>query len=508
MNQPGRNPGFLWPLLGIGLYVALGLLVLGHHEMWRDEFQAWLIAKKSQSLRELWQNTRYEGHPLLWFLTLYGLTRFTVQPEAMKVLHFLVAVASVALIWRYAPFSSGYKALITFGYFFFYEYAVISRNYAQGVLLVLLFLSAYRPYLDKPYSLLAGLLALLCQTSIYGLILALCLGGFLALELCQEKPDRQFWHNHRWPLILSLLLFLAGVGFGLYSVLPPSDLRPPVGGGIWVMRFDPAHLTRTLAQIWRSYLPVPDFRYQFWESNLVSSKIPQALLGIGLFGFFLLGFRKISRVFWLYVTGTAGLLAFMYLIYTASLRHAGHLYILLIACWWLAELSQEMPLGSRVPEPLCSLCQSQRTKVMAVLLTAQVLAAGLAAFYDWRYPFSASREVAAYINQNGLASRFLAGDIDYAVSPLAAYLDREIYYLSKDGWGSFVVWNNRRKKPSAAELAVKLKELASRYPHRLLVILNYPLPQEISFLKLKRAFTQSIRWDEIYYLYENQPERG
>jgi hypothetical protein len=44
--------------------VLLGLL-LAHHEMWRNELQAWLLARDSDSLAELWRNTRYEEHPLL-----------------------------------------------------------------------------------------------------------------------------------------------------------------------------------------------------------------------------------------------------------------------------------------------------------------------------------------------------------------------------------------------------------------------------------------------------------
>uniref|UniRef100_A0A7C5AMQ7 Glycosyltransferase RgtA/B/C/D-like domain-containing protein n=1 Tax=Desulfobacca acetoxidans TaxID=60893 RepID=A0A7C5AMQ7_9BACT len=502
MNPQPRMTGSLWWLAGLGLYVALGLLVLGYHEMWRDEFQAWLIAKESRSLGELWQNTRYEGHPLLWFLTLYGLTRITVQPEAMQILHFTVAVASVTLLWRYGPFPSAYKALISFGYFFFYEYAIISRNYAQGVLLVLLFLAAYRPSPDKPYLLLALILALLCQTNIYGLLLAVNFGAFLAEELWRGGPLGAFRQNSRWFLALSTLVFLLGVVVGLYTVIPPSDFSPPGGGGLWVTGFDPSHLKRTLAHLFRSYFPLPALQYRFWETNLLNIKSIQVGLGLCLFFFFLWSFGKNPPIARLYGGGSTTLLTFMYVIYTVSLRHAGHLYLLLLACLWLAAVHPEKSLKTPGWDNLCGWCARHRPRLLLLVLVIQVLAAGVASFYDWRHPFSASRAAAAFIKKNGLEDRFLVGDMDAPVSPVAAYLNRQIYYLTKRDWGSFIVWNNGRKKVNPVELAQTLKDLARRHNQRLLLILNYPAPPEISFLNLKAAFTESIRWDESYYLYE------
>ena len=65
---------------------AFGLIVLfliQSHEMWRDELQAWLLARDSISITELFQNLKYEGHPGLWHLLLYPLTRISTIPESM-----------------------------------------------------------------------------------------------------------------------------------------------------------------------------------------------------------------------------------------------------------------------------------------------------------------------------------------------------------------------------------------------------------------------------------------
>ena len=75
------------------LMTALFMLIAGftifRHEMWRDEIQAWMIASDSTSLPNLFHNLRYDGHPALWYLLLYAVSRFTQRPVAMQVVHLL-----------------------------------------------------------------------------------------------------------------------------------------------------------------------------------------------------------------------------------------------------------------------------------------------------------------------------------------------------------------------------------------------------------------------------------
>src|SRR5258708_2333734 len=85
-------------------FAVLGGIGLARHEMWRDEIQAWLIPAGSASLGELIHNLRYEGHPALWHILLWIVTRVTTRPEAMQVLHLAISAAAVFLFARNAPF--------------------------------------------------------------------------------------------------------------------------------------------------------------------------------------------------------------------------------------------------------------------------------------------------------------------------------------------------------------------------------------------------------------------
>jgi hypothetical protein len=133
--------GSLWLLTAA--FFLLGLLVLLRHEMWQDEWQAWLLARESSSLADLFQNIRYEGHPCLWYLALFVISRFTTDPLGMQLLHLMIATGTVYIFLKYSPFTRLQKILFIFGYFPFYEYCAISRNYGLGVLSLFSFCAVF-----------------------------------------------------------------------------------------------------------------------------------------------------------------------------------------------------------------------------------------------------------------------------------------------------------------------------------------------------------------------------
>ncbi len=62
-------------LVLMAAFIAIGAAAMAGHEMWRDEAQAWLLAKDQTSLAGVIQASRYEKHPLGWFLVLFVLSR-------------------------------------------------------------------------------------------------------------------------------------------------------------------------------------------------------------------------------------------------------------------------------------------------------------------------------------------------------------------------------------------------------------------------------------------------
>src|SRR5262249_46129987 len=121
--RPAPRRGLLLVLLAtFSVITAIGLR---GHAMWFDELHAWNIARASHSVGDLSQNLRYEGHPILWYLPLFAITRFSGDPHAMQLLQWAIATGTIALVLFRAPFSVPVRVAVLAGYCFAFEYGVI-----------------------------------------------------------------------------------------------------------------------------------------------------------------------------------------------------------------------------------------------------------------------------------------------------------------------------------------------------------------------------------------------
>src|SRR5512137_1610584 len=102
------------------VFLAACLVVMLNHEMWEDEMQTWLIARDSRSVGELFGAIKYDGHPCLWHVCLFAITRFTHNPAAMQFFNLLLGTSAMYIFLRYSPFSRVQKALFVFGYYALY----------------------------------------------------------------------------------------------------------------------------------------------------------------------------------------------------------------------------------------------------------------------------------------------------------------------------------------------------------------------------------------------------
>src|SRR6266436_3696591 len=204
----------LWSFVANLTFVLLAIVNsvrLFHHAMWRDELQAFMLAAASSTPLDLFGNLKYEGHPGLWHLLLWLITRFTSDPVAMQAAQLLIALGIWVLIWRVSPFRLFEKLLLLLSYYLFWEYFVVSRNYALGVLLGFGFVAVvvFRP---KQWLWPWVLLGLLANTSVFGTIWSLALAALFAVR------SREEWRALPGAAIYAGLTVLAVV-----SMVPASD---------------------------------------------------------------------------------------------------------------------------------------------------------------------------------------------------------------------------------------------------------------------------------------------
>ncbi len=518
LNQPFKNHHNFTILVTLSFLVVATFGMI-HHEMWRDEFQAWMIARDSQTLTDLFKNLRYEGHPALWHIGLYILSRFTHNPIAMQLFHLAIASGIIYLFVRFSPFTRLQKVLFAFGYFPLYEYGIISRNYNLGVLLLILFCIFFETRYQS-YLILSVILALLANTNAFTFIVAFTLGLTLIFEIIIDRFTERSLTIKKWNFLVSISIYALGAILAVIQLLPPSDSNF-TGDETQVFQtstsetklVDLERIARTIGRIWKIYVPIPNvFQYDLWGSNFLTDgpaflQVLSILFAVVLLIISTALFLKKPVILFMYLSTTLGILLFHYTKFIGSVRHSGYLFFLLLACLWLSNNTQSVSLSfNRSLEKIANLLNRYQKPYINTLLCLHVIAAVLMYSADLKYPFSASAEVVGIIEKHSLNNMPIIGSQDLPVSSIAALLDQKIYYPESQRFGTFIKWNERK--------LVKQPEVVAQ-THQLLIQQNIPqalliLDRELDRSKVERPdlniaalyhSRRSIAPDESYHLY-------
>ncbi|HWR01369.1 MAG TPA: hypothetical protein VN371_05850 [Chlorobaculum sp.] len=496
----------LFALLVAFAFAVPGAFMLFHHVMWRDEVQAWLLARDSADVYELFRNLKYEGHPGLWHLLLMPLTRFWPSPVAMQVLHLGIATMAVYVLARYAPFKRLQRALLAFGYFPFYEYSVISRNYGIGLLLIFIFCACFEKRHTRPVP-IAVTLFLLSHTSAMGLIVSIVLTGALVLDFLLQREEliktsgvscSKYW--------LAFLFVCVGIALAIYQIKPPADGGYAIS---WQFGFNKRALNKTFMAISGAYAPVPRIDQHFWNSQLlVSNRISGIAYWCFLMVFIFLFIKSlVDRPVALFVFAgcSLGLLAFFYTKYPGSLRHHGFLFITLVMTAWIKPYT-----GRALPSITSRAGSAGKERLLSLLFTLvlgiHVTGAIAASCLEYRYVFSNAKRVAEYLERERLTDYIIVGYMDYSSSSVLGYLNkRQFYYPQSGRYGSFVIWDNIRQ-PTMPQQKVIEQALSHREAKDkgVIIILNEPLERSLPVSRnpeLLVQFTGSVVGDEDYFLY-------
>lgn len=495
--------GLTFLFLGVGAFAAI------HHEMWRDEIQAWLLARDSGSIFELFAHLKYEGHPGLWHLCLMPLTRITHSPVIMQVFHLLITGVTVYLFVLHAPFNRLQKFLFCFGYFVLYEYTTLARNYALGLLLIVVLCILFRERYKRFIS-IGCVLFLLAHTSVHALILTIAVGfGFCCEYFCRCKFSTPFTQEvettaDKRAVWIGFALIGIGIATSVLQLKPPSDTGFAVE---WKLAYESQHFSDVIKLISRAFLPIPGFTLNFWNKHQLetyslfqSIQIPFCCL---LLLFSVLFLLKRPTALLIYLTAIFGLLVFFYIKYYGSMRHHGFLFITLLMTGWIYKDCPEVNLR---PKILNDLPQRLFSPFFTFIFICHFIGGITAIGLEHRHVFSYGKQVAEYIRANNMQDMQMVGEIDYAASTIVGYLEKDqIYYVHGNRFGSFVRWDDIRVPDvTDAQVIEAAAMLRAETFDDVLLIMNRALDPELIAqhnLNLLTQFTGSIVSDEGFYLY-------
>lgn len=467
-------PKWLRLLCWLLCWGAVAWVQFGYHELWKDEWQAWLMAR-DMGWGELLRSLYYEGHPGLWYLYLKTWTLLGANELwSIQAAHFLALGLAGGVFWYFTRLAWWLSILLWIGYFPFFEYGVVNRGYVW----VMLFGLALAGWLEKPErrKWWGGLgLFLLCQTEVYGVLLG---GALLVYAFFEHGQWNAF--AQKWFRAMLGGYSLGGIVF-LLSVFPRAS-RDELAHAYVGQPFGWEVLGKAFQGNWAN---------TFWIGSIPDTNVfgVQAM-GITLSVLIVCGmwwlFRKAGAVAWAFWAFQLVFFLFSALFYTGGVRHWGMIliaWIILLQLWayrrptwgWLSWL------------------------VVGSVLFFQVRYTALAIDREVRYPYSNAAAAGAYIRKEVPEAIPVVAINKFEAAPVVGYAGRAFYALPEGAPFTYFKWVEKVYLPPEEEL-----QLFAAYKRTNIVMVLSPTPLEKTRYPnaaLVRAFDGLNLKKENYYLY-------
>lgn len=178
----------------LAVYAIVNMIFLILHEPWRDEAQAWVIARELSPIGII-QQMAVEGHPCLWHFIIMPFAKLGFPYITINIISYIIMLIAAVLLVFKAPFGNFVKAFILFSPLFTYYLSVIARSYCLIPLFLVLLAIFYEKRFEKPiiYGLLLGLIV---QTNIIIIGLPAVMSAIWMFEIIyrfvKEKDKKLF----------------------------------------------------------------------------------------------------------------------------------------------------------------------------------------------------------------------------------------------------------------------------------------------------------------------------
>lgn len=517
-------------------YVFSVLIGMYHHELWRDEIFGYSTIFYNDFLKYNGPKGCFDLNCIIYNSALFALVHLFPSYRIFQLFHLLIVALAVYIFNRHSPFSYVQKIFFTFSYFILFEYGIIARWYGFFILtlFILLYLLTRK---EKNYILISIFLLVLASHTISTAIFAASLTIYILIHiingsrtLLTSKIKRQ--------LIISSFIFFTGI---ILVIFQYAYIYSNQGQLFNVYGHIPIFMT--IRTIWSSYIPIPDFSIggAFWNTNILpfpitypqsynvvdlitSTNIVAVVVSVLIILCCLLIYSKKLPVLLTYIFNTVVYFVFIHIFFRQHfVRHIGLLFIIFVYCSWLYRYSDEyirLPFFN-IPRLEIRFLNSKLVDTIFVLLVTiifflQFISGVLTYQKLFQYQFTKSWETAEYLRKN-YDDYVLVGAFDYAVQPIAAILNKDIFFPQTNRFSKIVEYFgvNRNPKPDIRDILQKSSHIVTYNNKKVLIILNIEirgpngipissatLLNNMLLKKIKSFEGDIIQPDEQYYLYE------
>lgn len=423
------------------LYAFLLGTGLSYHEFWMDESHHWLVARDSTSLIDLFNNYRYDGHPMLWVFCLWIIGKVTSKIIFVKILQGFISFLIALIFLVKSPFKKRYSILFIFSYYPLFEYGVLSRNYALTTLFLLLFCVFYEK--NKALFLPFFLLGLAANSHLFGLIFSV----LLAINILYNERLKLKTHS---GAIIALLLMLI-VAF--ITIKAPSDhyFYFDVSKGLDIQK-----LKNLITIWWKAMVPIPNlWNNNFWNSNFFISNYKQLSIVLVLLSWVvpLFVLKKKSgyySIFYLYAF--AIILFSLFTGLHISQRISGFLLFSLVVIVWIEKKTFQEN------NSIISLNKYVKSTLVYAFFFVQIASAGIFLTADINRPFSNTKNIYDFLLSNVGKDTPIYGGLYCNYIGINNYGTLNLQIISQKNETKCCDWRilNKNKNKSSLDQGIKL----------------------------------------------------
>ncbi|MEY4630814.1 MAG: hypothetical protein RIQ81_934 [Pseudomonadota bacterium] len=427
-----------------GAYVAITGCLAFHHEPWRDEADNWLMARDASVIDTI-MITPDSGHPPLWYLLLKPFALAGFPPWTQKIVHLFLAWTSGWLLLFRSPLPLLACAAMLSSYFFSFEYAAVARNYALGILGLFAWCASVTSGKKREPSVLVASVLLMAFSTTHFLMLA---AGVLAFEGVTALDNKLKMAGQR-EIELDWKSYAVACAAVITSVI---CLWPTGHGQLDAAFFPQFHKEKVQLALRLAILPsAPQFIKGWWSDVLVltgwSSVIAASLINLR---------RRDPGPMVFLVIGLAGLLyIFGFRYFFGTLRHAGILYVLCVATFWLTLRRGDAP--------------SLNKQLCLIFFLATFTLTIPRTMHTWRTeierPFSNAGDTAEYLLNRGLGHRTLSCHPAPNCSAILLQLPagKQAWQPGTKSWGTHMWWDKTYIKQYAMTPQVAMAETVKKF---------------------------------------------
>jgi len=393
------------------IYSIISFVILFFHESWKDEANAWLIAR-DLNFFELIAQMKYEGHFILWYLIIASFAKLGFPYFTLKIISWIIMNINVWLILKKAPFKYITKILLIFSSAFIYWYVAIPRVYCLIPLAIILIAISYKTRKQKPINYMLSIL-LLANTHIimYGLV------GVLLLEFFIETIIK--WKKSKQIPKREIISFAVAVVAIFISILPLI--------GCLETNSMVEHRMKFLSMSWKAIVKTTE-QVIIYCTDYIFLTIPLLIICI------IYELRYYTKNMFMIIVSIAFQFAIYILIHPISEQRAvAIVFIILLFLWRQAETEIKDVKGKKI------------VLIVAIALLGLNVVSGICNYkLEICNDYSGAEKLAEYIKNNiEPESIILCNDVPSAVSVIP-YLNENIkfYSLKKREYFTYISWDD------------------------------------------------------------------